>query len=152
MNIKEMAKPYERLKSLYEYVVENNITYEENITNLSSIKYMNILLNLMEKNAIRNMDNLGSKKDLKLERRMEGTNVVMAKSKYKGKEVLLTIFQIIFKPGKTNSKDISTKIREIIEWMERAFVRLDYLRSFDSSEEGCGYVVVIKNMNGELEK
>ncbi|MFW9871734.1 MAG: hypothetical protein ACFFG0_01440 [Candidatus Thorarchaeota archaeon] len=116
----------EKLKEVFESVVESDCKYDGSIKNINYI-------DLFYKAA--------SKRNLF---KLMGNDVCMFSCEHEGKDAVLMVFYIPINSEETGAKNVAERVMQVVEEVESCFVTLDYLNSEEVKEDKFVYVVVVK--------
>lgn len=126
-----MEHVIKKLKDIFEATIENGLNYEGELSKID--------FSIFSKAATK--DKLY---------RISGNNVCSLNGKLDGEDVVVIIFSIPINSTETGSKTIAERVMDIVEVLENAFIKLDYLKSNEVPEDKVIYVVAAKKA-GEKE-
>ncbi len=122
-----MNKQIQKLKEIFESSIEYDLKFEGLLEN---IDYYSILCKAASKDRLFKFKN---------------NNLCMLNYKYKSDNSIIMIFSIpINTPQEVGAKNIAERVMEIITYLEKAFITIDYIKSEEVKEDKFIYIVAIK--------
>jgi len=118
----------ERLKELFESVVESDLNYSGSFDN---IDYYRLFCKAAAKEEIY---------------KLMGNDLCLFNCKYDNEDAVMMIFFIPINEKNFGVKNIAEKVIQIVEVIEEAFITIDYLKSDEIKEDKFIYVVGIKKI------
>jgi len=118
----------DRLKELFESVVESDLNYSGSYDN---IDYYKLFCKAASKEGIH---------------KLLGNDLCMFNCKYKNMDAVMMVFFIPINKKTFGVKNIAEKIIQIVEVIEETFITIDYLKSDEIQEDKFIYVVGIKTI------
>jgi hypothetical protein len=120
----------ERLKEIFETIIESNLRFEGSIKN---IDFYGTFCKAAAKDHLY---------------KLNSNNVCMFNLTYDGDESVLFIFALPITPNEDsqNQKGISERVMEVVNDLEVTFIVIDYLKTYEVKEEKFVYVVAIKRI------
>jgi hypothetical protein len=124
-----MDYAHEKLKEIFESTVEDdNNRYDGKI---ETIDYYSLFCKAAANNKLF---------------KLMGNNLVCFNCVYEGDESVLIVFYIPINSEESSSKNVSEKIIEIIDKVEKCFTTIDYVTSQEVKEEKFIYLTIIKKI------
>lgn len=121
-----------KLKDIFDTTIDSGLTYEGEI---NKIDYYNIFCRCASKEKLY---------------KISGHNVCAVNGKIDGNDSVIIIFSIPINSDESSSKTIAERVMEIVESLENAFIKLDYLKSNEVPEDKFIYIIAAKKI-GEKE-
>lgn len=125
-----MSYIQEKLKEVFESVLESDLKYDGSVENINYI-------DLFYKAA--------SKRNLF---KLMGNDVCMFGCDFNGEDGVLIVFYIPINSEETGAKNVAERVMQVVEEVESCFVTLDYLKSEEVKADKFVYVVAIKCLKG----
>lgn len=123
-----MSTTSERLKELFEGVLETDVKYEGPIEDLD---YYNLFCKAASSGQLF---------------RSMGNDLCLFNCIFENSDAVLMIFYIPLKPEEYGAKGIAERVMEITRETEKAFITIDHLNSFELKGEKFVYVTAIKKI------
>ena len=118
----------ERLKEIFESIIESGTRYDGSIDNIS---YYDLFCKAASQEQLY---------------KFMGNDLCMFNCTHNNKDAIIMIFYIPINSEEYGVKNVAEKVIKIVGILEESFITMDYLKSQEIKEDKFIYVVGIKNI------